>query len=81
MTKNGKHPMSKNECKTCKGHGGTYDICPRTGEIMGIPCFDCEDIPSDYQIVANASEVGKTEGWPKGKAPSSKLGDHSTGGL
>lgn len=28
-------------CPTCNGHGGTYDINPNNGDIVGIPCENC----------------------------------------
>jgi len=37
-----KDPKEEKEtCTECKGHGGTYDINPRNGDIVGIPCETC----------------------------------------
>lgn len=58
--------MSNKDCPECKGVGGVYlpELGPN-GDIIGIPCPTCsywnydDEVPCDYQIVANAAEVGK----------------------
>ena len=39
-------PPADPMCPKCNGHGGTYDICPRTGEIFGQPC-ECTETELD----------------------------------